>query len=197
MSTIRDAVVVTAELVSEEAPKLNGGDPRICHSAAFALRNVLDYFGFDSTVVPVDVLVVRRHKSIPGGGYLATCGNPPNPFDDSQSTLLPTKPVAEGLIPSDYHSVVFVDGMMVDPTAGQFARPQYGIEIPAFIYANVDEAGLANLPTFKVPQDAYMQYSRSSVEEPYVVLNTGQGSWVRTIAGAVIRRMKQEMKRIA
>jgi hypothetical protein len=195
--TIRDAAAVASELVFEEASKLNGGDPRLCHSAAFALHNVLEYFGFDSKVVPADVLVVRRHESIPGGGYLATCGNPPNPFDDSQSVLLPTKPVGEGLIPSDYHSVVFVDEMMVDPTAGQFARPQYGIEIPPVVFGNVDEAGLVNLPTFKVPQDAYMQYSRSSVEEPHALLNTGQGSWVRTIAGAVIRRIKQGGKRAA
>ena len=195
--TIRDAAAVASALVFEEASKLNGGDPRLCHSAAFALHNVLEYFGFDSKVVPADVLVVRRHESIPVGGYLSTCGNPPNPFGDSQSVLLPTKPVGKGLIPSDYHSVVFVDEMLVDPTAGQFARPQYGIEIPPVIFGDVDEAGLVNVPTFKVPQDAYMRYSRSSVEKPYALLNTGQGSWVRTIAGAVIRRIKQGCNRAA
>lgn len=184
-------ILTAAARVNEVGTRLNGGDPRLCHSAAFALRNVLDYFGVESKVVAVDVLVVRRHESIPGGGYLATCGNPPNPFDDSNSVDLPTKPVALHLIATDYHSVVFTDGMMVDPTAGQFARPQFGIDIPPVLYADMREAQLAELPTFTVPQDASMQYSLCAVENPYELLNTGHGSLVRKIAGEVIRTMKK------
>jgi hypothetical protein len=184
-------ILTAAALVNEVGTRLNGGDPRLCHSAAFALRNVLDYLGVESKVVAVDVLVVRRHESIPGGSYLATCGNPPNPLDDSNSVILPTKPVAPHLIATDYHSVVFADGVMVDPTAGQFARPQYGIDIPPVLYANIGKAQLAELPTFTVPQDARMQYSCSAVENPYELLATGHGSLVRKIAGEVIRTMKK------
>lgn len=184
-------LLTAASLVNEVGTRVNGGDPRLCHSAAFALRNVLDYFGVKSKVLAVDVLVVRRHESIPGGGYLATCGNPPNPFDDSNSVILPSKPVAPHLTATDYHSVVFADGMMVDPTAGQFARPQYGIDIPPVLYANMSEGQLGELPTFTVPQDARMQYSCSAVENPYEILNTGHGSLVRKIAGEVIRAMKK------
>ena len=40
-------------------------DLRLCVPACFALKNALGYFDIGSEVVPVNVLVTRRHPSLP------------------------------------------------------------------------------------------------------------------------------------
>jgi hypothetical protein len=196
-----ERILEALSLVSEVETEILG-DPRLCHSTAFALRNVLGYFGQDSKVVPVDVLVVRKDPSIPGGGYMSTCGNPKHPFGDAPCNIAP-KPLPLGMPGTDFHSVVFTNAkgkdLMLDPTSGQFARPQYGVDIPLFFCAEMSEETLAaSGDGLGVAEEdgggvTVFRYSLSAVrdKDPYRLLNTGNGSLVRQIAGAVIRRMRR------